>query len=61
MVNIGWYVDIIDRAVGNCWLITTIGLVAQRPDLMRRLVPFIKQQDWRRGKKRKKSFHPSKL
>ncbi|RKP11186.1 hypothetical protein THASP1DRAFT_27023 [Thamnocephalis sphaerospora] len=51
---------VIQGAVGNCWLVTTIGLVAQQPELMRRLVPFIKRQDWRHKNHRKvRHFHPS--
>ncbi|KAI8051469.1 hypothetical protein BDF22DRAFT_744479 [Syncephalis plumigaleata] len=37
---------VIQGAIGNCWLVTTIGLVAQRRNLMRRLVPYIHRQDW---------------
>ncbi|KAI9596505.1 hypothetical protein BDF19DRAFT_412595 [Syncephalis fuscata] len=37
---------VIQGSIGNCWLVATIGLVAQRPNLMRRLVPYMHRQNW---------------
>src|ERR1044072_872131 len=38
--------DVVQGAVGNCWLVSAIGVLAVHPRLLYKVIPKVSEQDW---------------
>lgn len=49
--------DFSQGSLGNCWFVAACACIAERKNLLRKIVPDIEQQDWGKGRKYAGIFH----